>query len=153
MATNWTLPENHGKWVPWERLHTAGLVKWTTTVFHWHRMETSEKGHNRVSHPETFLLALRTGLLLGSLSQPFSGLLFPSQSYAPNFPLLFLFVTFPPMAGAIYCLHKSDDLGSIQVMSQTPHLALILVHFHHLHCLKENAHISLTKQQVHAHYN
>lgn len=52
MATNWLLPENHSRWVTWERLHMAGLVKLTTIVYHWQQMETSEKGHNRVYHPK-----------------------------------------------------------------------------------------------------
>ena len=57
-------------------------------------------------------LAIRTSLLLASMSWPSLGLLFLLQNYTPNFPLSFSSVTFPPVAGAIYYLHESDDLGS-----------------------------------------
>ena len=57
-------------------------------------------------------MAIRTSLLLASMSWPSLGLLFLLQNYTPNFPLSFSSVTFPPVAGAIYYLHESDDLGS-----------------------------------------
>ena len=57
-------------------------------------------------------MAIKTSLLLASMSRPSLGLLFLFQNYTPNFPLSFYSVTLPPVAGAIYYLHESDDLGS-----------------------------------------
>lgn len=81
----------------WERSCKRGIAEIDLNRISLPSMETAEKGRGRLNHPRTFLLALRTGLLLVSASQPFSGLLFVSQNYRPNFPFSFHVVTAPPM--------------------------------------------------------
>lgn len=73
------------RWItkqPGKDFANVGLMKLTTTVVHWHLMETTEKGHGRVNHPKRLSsVAQQNGSSLClSLSWPFLGVPFASQN-------------------------------------------------------------------------